>query len=175
SGPGGALSSASPAGAIRPSSVDDALRSLSVNVREVGFDDDADSLAFLAASASDCAPTDPVTHVMASSANRLADRNIREVILFWNIGTSANSAECSNCSRLPGHSHRNTLAERAVHTPKVTASTTRSPRCAVQGSLVQAPRRNETAAASGSTRATLCTWAGNTSMGKKRPDSASIG
>src|SRR5215831_11232941 len=128
-GPGGTRSSASPAVAIKPSSVDDALRSLSVNVREVGFDGDDDSLAFRAASASDCAPADPVTHVMASSANRLTDRNIREAILFWNIGTSPNfthlrrgyggQAECSNCSRFPGHSHRNTFAERAVHTPRV--------------------------------------------------------
>src|SRR6478736_5693691 len=91
-GPGGTRSSASPAVAIKPSSVDDALRSLSVNVREVGVDDDEDSLAFLAASASDCAPAGRVTQIMASSANRLTDRNIRETILFWNIGTSPTSA-----------------------------------------------------------------------------------
>src|SRR5262245_51914438 len=107
-GPGGAPSSASPAGVINPSSVDADLRSLSVKVREGPFGEDEDSLAFLAASASDCAPTDAVTHVMASSTKKLTDRNIREAILFWNIGTSPESAHLrrghggqagwSNCS-----------------------------------------------------------------------------
>ena len=94
--------------------------------------------ARLAGVAADCAAAGAVTPIVATSANQLTDRSIREAILFWNIGTSPNSAhlrrgyggqaECSHCSRFRGHSHRNTLAESTVHTAKVTASTTRSPR-----------------------------------------------
>src|SRR5262245_55578145 len=130
-GPRGTISSASAAVEIRPSSVDDdAFKSLSVKVRDgpVDEDEDEDSLALFAASASDCALADQLTKVVATIANRPADRSIREVILFRNIGTWSNAAKCSNCSRLHNHSHRNTRAESAVHSTNFNASTTRSPR-----------------------------------------------
>src|SRR6185295_743468 len=86
---------------IRPSSADDdALRSLSLKLRDAPFVAADDSPAFFAASASDCAGAGHAG-VATSSTTIATVRLIRGVILFITIGALRRSAQIRDFTRVP--------------------------------------------------------------------------